>query len=188
LETSSTFGTQLGGEVQTGDTSGATYGGYTLVTDDYGAIQMEVPAEWADIDGTAWIDGGETIGAQIDAAANLDGFFSTWNEPGVEFSVSNDLAKLGGYVQLLDVVRQNFTDSCELDGRYDYDDGFYRGKYDLFKNCGGPGGSWFLVLSAVPSDNSQAFLILVDVQIQSDRDLDALDHILNTFDVVGTLP
>jgi len=45
-----------------------------------------------------------------------------------------------------------------------------------------------LVLSAVPSDNSQAFLILVDVQIQSDRDLDALDHILNTFDVVGTLP
>jgi hypothetical protein len=75
-----------------------------------------------------------------------------------------------------------------LDNRYDYDDGYYRGKYDLFKNCNGPGGPWYLVLSAVPSDNSQAFLILVQVQIQSDRDLDALDHILNTFDVVGTLP
>ncbi len=188
LETSSTFGTQLGGEVQTGDTSGATYGGYTLVTDDYGAIQMEIPNEWSDVDGSAWVDSGEVIGASIWASPDLSAFTSSWDEPGVTFDVSNDLAKLGGYVQLLDFERQNFIGTCELDNRYDYDDGYYRGKYDLFKNCNGPGGPWYLVLSAVPSDNSQAFLILVQVQIQSDRDLDALDHILNTFDVVGTLP
>jgi serine protease Do len=188
LETSSVFGADLGGEVEDGSSSSTSYSSFTIVTDNYGSIQMEVPSEWNDVDGTAWGDSGDVIGAQIDASASLSGFFNTWTEPGVEFSVSNDLAKLGGYVQLLDIVRKNFIDSCELDGRYDYDDGYYRGKYDLFKNCGSPGGSWFLVLSAVPSDNSQAYLILVEVQILSDRDLEAVDHILSTFDVVGTLP
>lgn len=189
LETSSTFGTQLGNEVQAGSgSSGSSYSGYTLVTDDYGAIQMEIPSEWSDVDGSAWIDSGDVIGSSIWASADLNAFSSGWTEPGVIFNVSNDLAKLGGYVQLLDFERQNYTGTCELDNRYDYDDGYYRGKYDLFKNCGGPGGPWYLVLSAVPSDNSQAFLMLVEVQIQADRDLEALDHILNTFDVVGSLP
>jgi serine protease Do len=189
LETSSTFGNQLGGEVRSGaDTSGASYSGYTTVTDDYGAIQMDIPNEWSDVDGSAWVDSGDVIGSSIWASADLNTFVNSWDQPGVIFDVSNDLAKLGGYVQLLDYERQSYVDACELDNRYDYDDGYYRGKYDLFKNCGGAGGPWYLILSAVPSDNSQAFLMLVEVQIQSDRDLEALDHILNTFDVVGTLP
>jgi hypothetical protein len=40
----------------------------------------------------------------------------------------------------------------------------------------------------VPNDNSQAFLILVEMQITKDADFDALDQILATFEVVGSLP
>lgn len=37
-------------------------------------------------------------------------------------------------------------------------------------------------------DNPQAFLVLVEMQITKDSDFDALDQILATFDIVGSLP
>jgi hypothetical protein len=46
----------------------------------------------------------------------------------------------------------------------------------------------FVVLSAVPSDNSQEFLILVEINITKEADWDALDQILATFQVIGSLP
>ncbi len=190
LEVAFSFENQLGEQVADTPSNGAagTYSGYSRVTDDFGAIVVEVPVEWSEVDGRPWVDGGEVIGSSIYASADIDGFLSTWNEPGLIFNVSDDLARLGGYIQLLDIITEGFTDACKFDGRYDYEDPFYRGKYDLYTNCGGPGGAWFIVLTAVPNDNSNAFLILVEVQILSDADLDALDRILKTFDVVGALP
>jgi serine protease Do len=185
LETAGVFGQQLAGDVP--DTGG-DYSEYTQVTDDYGAIVVEVPSGWTDIDGSAWIDEGDVIGASIWAAPDLDGFIDTWGTPGVIFNVSDDLARLGGYVQLLDIYRESYIGSCELDGRYDYDDGYYRGKYDYFVKCGGSGGADFLVLTAVPIDTSVKLLILVEVQILTNADVDAADRILATFDVVGALP
>ncbi len=189
LETSFSFGSQLGDEVG-GPNSGSAsnYAGYTTVTDDSGAIQVEVPDTWSDVDGRPWVDGDEVIGASVYAARDLDAFLNTWDEPGVIFNVSNDLARLGGYVQLLDIVSADFREACELDGRYDYEDPLYRGRYDYYVNCGGPGGAWYLILSAVPIDNPQDALILVEVQIISDADLAALDRILGTFQIVGVLP
>ncbi|MEK7683067.1 MAG: S1C family serine protease, partial [Chloroflexota bacterium] len=185
LETAGVFGQQLSDDVV--DT-GSTYTDYTQISDDYGAIVVEVPSSWTDVDGRAWVDDGDVIGASIWAAPDLDGFLDTWATPGVIFNVSDDLARLGGYVQLLDIYRESFIDSCELEGRYDYDDGYYRGKYDYFIKCGGSGGADFLLLTAVPIDTSSKLLILVQVQILSDADLDAADRILATFDVVGALP
>jgi serine protease Do len=107
----------------------------------------------------------------------------------VKFDVSDDLAKLGGYIQVLDFYRSNtYVTDCELDGRYDYNDGYYRGKYDYFIKCGGSGGPDYLILSAVPVDSSVQLIIVVQVQILTAADLDATDRILATFDVVGQLP
>jgi len=185
LEVAGVFGQELGGQVE--DTGGG-YTEYVQITDDYSAIVVEVPASWADIDGRPWSDEGEIIGASVWAAPDLGGFIDTWETPGVIFNVSDDLAKLGGYVQVLDIVSADFREQCELDGRYDYDDGYYRGRYDYFTKCGGSGGADFLILSAVPVDSSVQLLILVEVQILTSADVDAADRILATFDVVGTLP
>jgi len=163
------------------------YSGYTTVLDDYGAIQMEIPVEWTDIYGGYWEDGGDTIGAAISASADLDAYLNTWSESGVFFGVSDDLANLGGYVNLLDVRRDNLIDDCKYDDRYEYEDAVYRGKYDLFENCG-DSGNVYIVLTAVPKEDSQAFLVLVEMQIGKEADFDALDQILATFDVVGSLP
>jgi serine protease Do len=187
LETSFSFGSQLGDEVGgPGSGSASSYAGYMTVTDDDGAIQVEVPDSWTDVDGWPWVDEGEVIGASVYAARDLDAFLNTWDEPGVIFNVSNDLARLGGYVQLLDIVSADYRAACELDGRYDYEDPLDRGRYDFFVNCGGPGGAWYLILSAI--DNPQHALILVEVQIISDADLAALDRILDTFQIIGVLP
>jgi serine protease Do len=186
LEVAGVLGQELGGQVEdTGD----SYTEYVQVTDDYGAIVMEVPASWTDVDGSPWVDSGETIGASIWAAPDLDGFVNTWGTPGVKFDVSDDLAKLGGYIQVLDFYRENtYVTECELDGRYDYNDGYYRGRFDYFVKCGGSGGPDYLILSAVPVDSSLQMIIVVQVQILSEADLDAADRILASFDVVGQLP
>jgi hypothetical protein len=87
----------------------------------------------------------------------VDSFINTWSEPGVIFNVSDDLARLGGYVQLLDFQRERWLQECELDNRYDYEDALYRGKFDVFENCGGPGGATYLSLTAVPIEDPTAF-------------------------------
>jgi len=187
LATAALFDPQ-GQNTNTGSTQTGSYSGYMLATDDYGAIQVEIPAEWAEVDGSPWIDGGDVIGASIYAAPSLDGFVNSWGTPGLIFNVSDDLAKLGGYQQLLDYRRQDFTGSCKLDNRYDYQDALYRGKYDFFVNCGGPGGASYMVLAGVPIDRPTDYLILVEVQIVTQADFDVAQHILDTFQVVGILP
>lgn len=187
LETSVSFGDTIDEEFEETVEDTGSYTEYMTVTDDYGAIQMSIPVEWGQVDGSYWVFGGETIGSAISAAANLDNYLNTWTESGVFFGASDDLAKLGGYVNLLDVMRDVYNEDCKLEGRYDYEDVLYRGKYDLFENCG-ESGNVYIVLTAVPNDNSQAFLILVEMQITKDADFDVLDQILASFEVVGSLP
>jgi serine protease Do len=163
-------------------------GSYAQVTDDYNSIIVEIPAAWTDINGSPWVDQGDVLGASIMAAPDLNGLVTTWSTPGMAFRVSDDLTKLGGYIQFLDELRGTYLGPCELDGRYDYDDGYYRGKYDLFKKCGGAGGSQVMALSAVSKSDQFAYLILVEVQIVTDADWEAVEHILNSFDVIGELP
>jgi len=188
LQAAGYFGSQTGDAPATTDGSTGAYGSYMAVTDDYGAIQIEVPEAWGEVDGSPWIDGGDVIGASIYAAPNLQDFVNSWSQPGVIFNVSDDLARLGGYVQLLDIYRETYLRDCEFDARYDYEDSAFRGKYDVFEKCGGSGGPSQLVLAAVPKVNSTDYLILVAVTVTSDADLDALDRILASFDVVGSLP
>ncbi len=189
LETTFSFESELGSAIAgDGVSTEGSYSGYQSVNDDFGSISVEIPSDWTDVDGSPWVDDGEVIGAGISAAANLDDFFSYWDEPGIFFGASDDLARLGGYVQLLDILRPDFIGDCDLDGRYDYDDVLYRGKYDLFANCGGSGGSLFMVLTAVPKDDPTEFLILLEVQIVQDGDLEAVDRILESFEVVAALP
>lgn len=184
LEQSFSFAQELGGEVASG---GQAYSEYSMVQDDYGAIQVSVPSSWNQVDGSPWYSDNEVIGASITAAADLDAFNQTYYEPGVYFGVSDDLAELGGYVQLLDIYRDVFKGECNLEGRYDYEDSAYEGAYDVYSGCAGTDNT-MLVISARPIQNKTAFLLVVLVNIMTDSDLDALDEILATFDVVGTLP
>ena len=188
LETSFSFAAELGGEVEGEEGETVTnYDEYVLVQDDYGAIQVSVPAAWSEIDGSAWVDSGDIIGASITAAASLDNFNAYYSEPGVFFGATDDIADLGGYIQLLDVYRDwAREDDCTFEYREDYEDPAFEGAFDVFSNCLDSEGV-LVILSAKPHSSTSP-LVLVLVQIMSDADLDALDEILNTFDVIGPLP
>ena len=156
---------------QTADTSS----GYVTVNDDSGQLAVNVPASWAQVDGSAWINSdGENLGVRVAAAPDLDGFLSTWTTPGISFKASSDLNTTD--VELLDQV--DLSSDCEYDSRQAYSDQLYTGQYDIWANCGGT-GTTYVVLTVVPEDN--AFVILLEVQIVSDADTEAFQEILNSF-------
>lgn len=193
--TVSFFGDQVEGQVDTSSTTdqSGTYTSYTKMQDDNGIIEVELPTDWTETDGTMWentwtLSNGSEVpfkAASITAAANLDAYNNGYDESGVAFAASEDWGRIGGYLQLLEGVRGWHEDDCRLKGTYDYSDDIYEGKYDLWENCGDNDTS-VLMLAARPIENQTAFLLLVEVKITKDSDLDALDHILSTFQVVGS--
>jgi len=188
LEASLVFTTELGGEGAAAPEAGQAYTEYTAWTDSLEAIQVEVPTSWVEVDGTPWTSENGADFASIWAAPNLQDFSGTWGTPGVKFNVTADKDKVGGHIQMLDASRSEaFLGDCSLDDRYEYNDGYYRGFYDYYNNCGGQGGA-YLILSAVPVQDTGDVLVFVEIQIVSDADVEAADHILKTFDIVGALP
>lgn len=188
LEASFSFAQAVGEEVQDnnqagGDTGTATYTEFVGIYDDSQAVYVEVPVEWSEVDGSNWTgDDGGVIGSSLIAAPSLDGFNSTYTTPGVQILASAGLAgqTMGDLVDFFD-----FSADCTYDSRNDYSDQVFTGVYDLYTNCADQ-GSLIVVLAAEPADRSYAVVLVV--QAVTDADLDALDQILNTFNVVGTLP
>ena len=164
------------------------YSSYQTITDDYNSIVVDVPSNWDQIDGRAWEYNDEIVGAWITASPDLEGYNSTWDVTGMDFRVSDDLANQLGYIELLNERSTFYRESCEYDGRTDYDDGYYRGKYDYFTKCGGSGGPGAWLLAAVSKADQFAYLILVEVVIKSDADWEAVDQIIASFDVIDQLP
>lgn len=171
-----------------GDGTTAGNGDLITVYDDTGSLGIQVPSHWNEVDGSLWeADWGDIhfVAANVRAAPDIDDFANSYYATGVDFAASTDWGAIGGYVQLLDGTRYWFEDTCDIDGRYDYEDEVYEGKYDLW-DCGSD--SVIVVLAARPILDPYAFLALVQIQVATDADIDAIDPILASFDVVGNLP
>ena len=165
-----------------GDGTDTSYENYVGIYDEADSVYMEVPVEWADTDGAPWEDEGEILGASLAASSNLEGLYDTYDTPGVLLLASEGLAG-SDMNELADTF--DFTEDCTYDGRSDYEDPVYAGVYDLYVDCLGTGDA-VIVLAAEPEDGSYGVIILG--QAVTSADLDALDHVLDTFNVVGTLP
>lgn len=185
LETSFSFAEQLGGQVT--DPGTGEYTEYITVQDNAKSIQVDIPSAWTEVNGDPWVLDGNTIGASITAAANLDAFNNTYSEPGVFFGVSDDIAQAAGYINLLDAYSDVFRQSCKFEGRNNYKDSAYEGAYEIFSSCNGERNT-LVILSARPQQNKTSFLITVFVNMMTDADKVTLDRILASFDVIGQLP
>lgn len=182
LEIVGTFGTDAGGS--SGDTSGGATGGsyseYVSVRDDSGMLQMSVPVEWSDIDGTPWTFEDEEAGPSLNASVDVDGFYDNWTTPGAFLGASTSLRATYDPNSFLDQF--DLSDSCTYDGRSDYSDELYTGAYDSYSNCDGTGNN-FLVLVVEPE--SQGVLIILQVQMVTAADQEALQRILESFIYFG---
>jgi serine protease Do len=174
--------------VSGGASSGATYGSYAYVLDDYSALQVEIPTEWSEVDGSPWVQDDAIFGASLWASSDLQGFNDTWEVPGLKFDVSPNVQALGGLESYLTAISgNNVFQDCVYEGRQEYNDGLYAGLADYFSDCGGAGTDYFLLIAA-PIEAPQAFLIELHIQMPDDRDWDAAEHIVDSFEVIGTLP
>ena len=147
---------------------------------------MVVPSFWNDIESFDWENSWELGNGKIldfVAAPSLDDFYDLTG-PGVDFAASRDWGDIGGYLQLLDGTDHWYLDDCEKDFRDDYEDEVFEGKYDY----------WVcdyvdVVVTAVrPIYAPTAYLVLIQISLQTEEDFDALDQIWATFDVVNPLP
>ncbi len=163
-----------------GDTTTVDPGGFTTVSDDTGSLQVDLPNIWSEID-TSWYQLADQY--NVARVGALDSSF----EAGVEFGVSSDLAQLGGYVQFLDLYRDEiYMQQCNTyEGRSDvitYGD--FEGQYDLFSGC--TDGPQVVVLSMRPSSDQTAYLIYVVGYIYSDSDFDLLDSAISSMVITGS--
>jgi serine protease Do len=160
--------------------SASTTSGYNTCKDDTGNIQVDVPDTWTDVNGGSWTYNGQNIGVAISAAPNLSDFQNYYNVEGIFLGASNTFAQIGGYVEFLDYYTDAYKQNCTYSGRFDYNDGVYRGKYDQYTQCGGIGGHDAYVLSAVDIVDPTSKIILVEIQV-SPNDTDTVNHILGSF-------
>lgn len=169
---------EAGGDIPQGSGS---YTEFVGIYDDSGSMYMEVPVEWGEVDGAPWVSDGQTLGGSLAAATSLDGFYNRYDTPGVIMLAAASIA--GDMNAIVDSF--DYSADCTLDGRYDYEDAVYTGVYDLYTDCVGT-GNVLVVLGAQPADAAYGVALLAQAVTQAD--LEALDKVLATFNVVGTLP
>jgi serine protease Do len=179
IELAFSFADDIEDEVSVVDSgTAAAYTDYQSIVDDTGKIVIEVPLEWSDIDPSPGIDdaGGEI--PYILASTDQQAWRGTFGVPGVLF------VKLGPTDDIPATLLEfgELSGSCTDLGLVDYSDPVFTGQYQIWDACGGTPTA-VIVLAAVPADNS--YTVLMMVQIVSDADLDALDRIFQTFNVLG---
>ncbi|MEZ5245537.1 MAG: S1C family serine protease [Acidimicrobiales bacterium] len=159
----------------TGDNSSVGGGdapySYTTVTDDQGLISVSIPQSWVEVNGEPNPDFGPSIWASPD----IEAWRNTWDVPGiiVESAPDRSASEIDTLLQELDL-----SSVCEDFGAEPYDDGLYAGTLQIWGNCGGT-DTIYIVLAAAP--NNADYLVRVEVQAPSQRDLEAADEALATF-------
>ena len=157
---------------------GGTEGVYEWISDDTGAIAVEAPAGWSQIDGAPYTDGAGNAWASVEAAPDLQGYRETWGTPGVSIVASADAVGDFTPEELMDQSTANLPGSgcTEVDADV-YDDGYHQGVYSYWTECGG--GASYVVVTA--NATAGDYVVAVAVQAVSDSDLDAIDRILGSF-------
>lgn len=159
-----------------------SYSGYTQITDNEEKIMVQVPVEWSDIETGAWMFKGKQTGVFLAASADLGNFYASRSQSGVLIGVSSALARTYSRDGLLGVEQRDLSRQCSYKGRFNYQNQFYAGQYDHFANCAnGTPGLFIFTTSAA----DQKYLIMIRIAIVSEADLEAVDTIINTFQVLG---
>jgi serine protease Do len=176
IELAFSFADQLQSEVDVNQGT-TTYSSYQTITDDTGTLVMDVPVEWSDI-ATAPLDQDGVQIPVLSASTSQDDLYNTYDVPGVvllKLPATNDIPTT------LANAAPN-TGECTDLGISDYSDPVFTGQYQVWDACGGTATA-LVVLAAVPQDS--AYMAVMIVQVLTDADIEALDKMFATFNVVA---
>lgn len=146
---------------------------YRTIVDETGRLEVQVPTEWAVTDSGDWLFNDQPVGRYLLGTTNLDQVLDGWQVPGVFFAASKELVSQYSIEELLDSY--SYADECSLIEQADYDDGFYTGRYDLWGSCGGVDAATTTIIATPPNN---AYVILVQIQMITEEDAQAVNQIL----------
>jgi hypothetical protein len=169
-------------------TTAAADGEFVGITDDTGALTVDVPAEWSAVDGEPLPaeSGGQVPNVQ--ASTDLEEFRTTYAASGVDFTAldpavvpSADPSNMDGLLDAFSAAAGSRGtapgDACTSEGREDYDDGVFTGRLERFALCDGAGD--VVIIAAADADRS--YSVVVQVVLTTPTDEAALDQIIRTF-------
>jgi hypothetical protein len=152
--------------------------GFTALTDDYGVLSLQVPADWTDVDGSPFTTDDGQEWASLVASTDIETYFQSYNVSGVEFA-GEPLPEgvtpeaLQGFLQS---VANYFLSDCDpIDSDPAYDDGTYVGYQAGFENCGGTDTEGFAIVAV---DSANTHLVFLRAQIAGDDDPAAVYDVL----------
>lgn len=149
-------------------------GAFTTVSDQAGLVRVDVPVEWAQVDGAGFTDGSGKQWYSVMVAPDLERYRTSVTEPGVQVAVTG---AGGGAGELLTGLSGAYEASCSPIDQQAYDDGVYAGGYARW-DCGGT------LAMIVSTKNARGNNIAVIAQLRAPFDKqEALQRILSTFAV-----
>lgn len=156
--------------------------GYTSVVDDLGVLTVTVPDDWTDVNGLPFTTDSGQEWASITVATDIDGYLTSWSEPGLEIAATetsgvDDQGLLGLLESISTIYGECATVVQEASP---YDDGFFVGFESAFEDCGGSGTSAFAIVGTNAAGTQAIF---VRAQITSDLDANEVYlAVVNSFD------
>ncbi len=147
----------------------AASGDFQTITDDTGALTVDVPIDWSVIP----VPGASDIGPAVAASADGSDFTTGFTTAGMFYVATKSP------VPDLDALFPTFVrEGCTPDPIDDYDDGVFTGRSQTFGLCAGT-DSFYTVIIAKPPE--QDYTVIVEVQVPTAEDQPALDQIVQTF-------
>jgi hypothetical protein len=167
-------------EEETEDLGGDdSYSGYVGVSDDTGALYIEVPEELADVTGVLDVDGLP----QVSASTDLTDFFETWSVSGITYnSYGPDTVGYTGSQEAFDSAVGTgglIVDNCELDSSETYTEEVVEYTVGYFLDCAGTDTDYGLVYIWLGEDLP---ILGIGYQLTSVADGEAFEQALATFD------
>jgi hypothetical protein len=156
--------------------------GFTSVVDDLGVLTVTVPDDWTDVNGLPFTTDAGQEWASISVAPDIDGYLTSWSEPGLEIAATavtgvNDEGLLGLLASISEIYGECGTVVQEASP---YDDGFFVGFESAWEDCGASGTSAFAI-TATNTAGTQA--VFVRAQVTSDLDANGIYlAVVNSFD------
>lgn len=162
-----------------GGGGGEPSGDFVDIADDSGHVQVSVPVEWDDIDGSGFTDDAGNQWSAVIASPNISKLQSGWSVPGVSVMATPTGVDPANVDALLASTASGVQgDGCVSDGVQSYADGYHTGKYEYFTGCGSTDADYVAI--AALADNG-GYLIYVLIQAVSEDDAAALDRIVSSF-------
>jgi hypothetical protein len=153
---------------------------FVPVTDATGALTVEVPSTWTDQ--SLELPNSQGL-ANIQASTDLARFRTNFDVPGTSFSLFPTPPANGNLDEVLDFLAAsvNLPNQCTSQGKQDYDDGVFVGRFEVWAECAGIGTQFVQVVASQADGRT----IEINVQLTVDDPVEIATHIAETFLIIS---